>query len=73
MLCSLQRRGRADHDSRDRARPLCPHDAAAGAFFTELAGVMRDCVPDKAALNRFGAKWQVEFLGPPLSLADQST
>jgi hypothetical protein len=34
---------------------------------------MRDGVPDKAALNRFGAKWQVEFLGPPLSLADQST
>ena len=48
-------------------------EAAAGAFFTEFAGVMRDCVPDKAALNRFGAKWQVEFLGPPLSLADQST
>jgi hypothetical protein len=43
----------------------------AAAFFTELAGVMRDGVPDKAALNRFGAKWQVEFLGPPMSLADQ--
>ncbi len=43
----------------------------AAAFFTELAGVMRDGVPDKAALNRFGAKWQVEFLGPPVSLADQ--
>jgi quercetin dioxygenase-like cupin family protein len=41
------------------------------AFFTELAGVMRDGVPDKAALNRFGVKWQVEFLGPPVSLADQ--
>jgi quercetin dioxygenase-like cupin family protein len=44
----------------------------AAAFFTELGGIMRDGVPDKAALNRFGAKWQVEFLGPPLSLADQS-
>ena len=43
----------------------------AAAFFTELAEVMRDGMPDRAALNRFGAKWQVEFLGPPLSLADQ--
>ena len=24
---------------------------------------MRDGVPDKAALNRFGAKWRVEFSG----------
>lgn len=43
----------------------------AAAFFMELAGVMHDGVPDKAALNRFGAKWRVEFLGPPVSLADQ--
>jgi quercetin dioxygenase-like cupin family protein len=43
----------------------------AAAFFTELGEVMRDGVPDRAALNRFGAKWQVEFLGPPLSVADQ--
>ncbi len=43
----------------------------AAPFFTELAGVMRDGVPDKAALNRFGAKCQVEFLGPTVSLADQ--
>ena len=39
-------------------------------FFTELAGVMQGGVPDRAALNAFGAKWQVEFLGPPLSLLD---
>jgi hypothetical protein len=39
----------------------------AAAFFTELSGTMRDGVPDKAALNAFGAKWEVEFLGPPLS------
>jgi quercetin dioxygenase-like cupin family protein len=45
----------------------------ASAFFTELADVMRNGVPDKAALNRFGAKWRVEFLGPPLTLADQPT
>ncbi|HEY1863459.1 MAG TPA: cupin domain-containing protein [Roseiarcus sp.] len=41
------------------------------AFFTELGGVMQNGVPDKPALNRFGAKWQVEFLGPRLTLADQ--
>jgi hypothetical protein len=34
---------------------------------------MRNGAPDKAALNRFGAKWRVEFLGPPLTLADQPT
>jgi hypothetical protein len=28
----------------------------AADFFTELAGMTRDGVPDKAALNRFGAK-----------------
>jgi quercetin dioxygenase-like cupin family protein len=43
----------------------------ASAFFTELAAVMRNGAPDKAELNRFGAKWRVEFLGPPLTLADQ--
>lgn len=36
------------------------------AFFTELAATMRDGLPDTAALNAFGVKWQVEFLGPPL-------
>jgi hypothetical protein len=45
----------------------------ASAFFAELADVMRNGAPDKAALNRFGAKWRVEFLGPPLTLADQPT
>jgi quercetin dioxygenase-like cupin family protein len=45
----------------------------ASAFFTELAEVMRNGAPDKSELNRFGAKWRVEFLGPPLSLADQPT
>jgi quercetin dioxygenase-like cupin family protein len=45
----------------------------ASAFFTELADVMRNGAPDKDALNRFGAKWRVEFLGPPLTLADQPT
>src|ERR1700733_13929596 len=38
----------------------------AKAFFLGLADVMRNGRPDAAALNAFGAKWQVEFLGPPL-------
>lgn len=38
----------------------------AAAFFTELADVMRDGVPDRIALNAFGARWGVTFLGPPL-------
>ena len=45
----------------------------AAAFFTELAGVMRDGAPDRAALNAFGVKWRVEFLGPPVSRKDQPT
>ncbi|HEX3982702.1 MAG TPA: cupin domain-containing protein [Acidisoma sp.] len=45
----------------------------AAAFFTELGAAMRDGVPDRAALNAFGAKWGVEFLGPPLSLHGQPT
>ena len=45
----------------------------AAAFFTELAGTMRDGVPDQAALNAFGVKWSVEFLGPPLTPRDQPT
>ena len=45
----------------------------AAAFFGELAGVMQDGVPNRAALNAFGAKWQVEFLGPPLNRDEQPT
>jgi len=45
----------------------------AAAFFTGLAGVMRDGVPDKPALDAFGKAWQVEFLGPPLRASDGST
>lgn len=41
------------------------------AFFTRLAGVMKDGVPDRAVLNAFGRKWQVDFLGPPLRLTDE--
>ena len=42
----------------------------AEAFFTELAGTMRAGIPDPVALDTFGAKWGVEFLGPPLSPGD---
>jgi uncharacterized cupin superfamily protein len=45
----------------------------AAAFFTGLAGVMHGGVPDRAALNAFGAQWQVEFLGPPVSASDRPT
>lgn len=45
----------------------------AAAFFTGLADVMRNGLPDQTALNAFGAKWSVEFLGPPLSARDQPT
>ena len=38
----------------------------AEGFFTGLGEVMRDSVPDREALNRFAARWEVEFLGPPL-------
>ena len=45
----------------------------AAAFFTELAETMRDGLPDQVALNAFGSKWGVEFLGPPLSPLEQPT
>jgi quercetin dioxygenase-like cupin family protein len=44
----------------------------ARAFFTGLAGVMRDGRPDEAALNLFAQAWKVEFLGPPLAVSDVS-
>ncbi len=40
----------------------------AKAFFAGLAHVMRDGRPDTEALNLFAERWDVEFLGPPLSL-----
>ncbi len=43
----------------------------AEAFFTELAGTMKDGLPDRAALNAFGTKWGMAFLGPPLDPRDQ--
>ena len=38
----------------------------AAAFFTELGEVMKAGIPAKDVLNRFGQRWNVEFLGPPL-------
>jgi len=43
----------------------------AEAFFIELAGTMRAGIPDREALNAFGTKWGVEFLGPPLAPSDR--
>lgn len=43
----------------------------AEAFFTGLAGLMADGMPDVEALDNFGLKWQVKFLGPPLKPSDQ--
>lgn len=38
----------------------------AATFFLELGDVMRDGKADQDALNAFGKRWHVEFLGPPL-------
>jgi quercetin dioxygenase-like cupin family protein len=45
----------------------------AASFFGELAEVMVGGVPDKTALNRFGTRWQVEFVGPPVAVNDAPT
>lgn len=39
-------------------------------FFTELGEVMQGGLPDTAKLAAWGRRWQVEFLGPPLSAVD---
>jgi quercetin dioxygenase-like cupin family protein len=45
----------------------------AAAFFTGLADVMRNGIPDPDILNAFGRQWQVDFLGPPVSRTDLPT
>ncbi len=42
----------------------------ADRFFSELGDVMKSGVPDRQALNDFGQRWSVEFLGPPLKPSD---
>ncbi len=54
----------SDTPSRQLVLMLPGLDAA--AFFTELGSVMKGGIPDKNALNEFGRRWRVEFLGPPL-------
>ncbi|MBP1851116.1 cupin domain-containing protein [Rhizobium halophytocola] len=44
----------------------------ARAFFEGLAHVMRDGRPDREALNAFGLRWDVEFLGPPLTVPEHA-
>ena len=39
-------------------------------FFTELADTLKGGVIDQKALDDFGRRWNVEFLGPPLKLSD---
>jgi uncharacterized cupin superfamily protein len=39
------------------------------AFFTGLGEIIVSGSPDRAALNAYGARWGVEFLGPPISAA----
>jgi quercetin dioxygenase-like cupin family protein len=39
------------------------------AFFSGLGDVMQRGAPDPQALAAFGAKWHMEFLGPPLRAA----
>jgi quercetin dioxygenase-like cupin family protein len=39
----------------------------ATAFFTELRDVMENGKPEPDKLREFGMKWDVEFLGPPLT------
>lgn len=45
----------------------------AAAFFTELAATMHGGLPDTDALNAFGVKWGVEFLGPPVGAKELPT
>ncbi|MFC7396834.1 cupin domain-containing protein [Chelatococcus sp. GCM10030263] len=45
----------------------------AKCFFTELGEIMRHGIPDRARLNEFGARWNIEFLGPPVRAADGIT
>ncbi len=40
----------------------------AASFFRELGGVMSSGVRDVKALDALGAKWGMEFLGPPLKV-----
>lgn len=42
-------------------------------FFTELGQIMQGEVPDRAQLNDFGRRWNMEFLGPPVQAADGAT
>ncbi|MEM9360394.1 MAG: cupin domain-containing protein [Pseudomonadota bacterium] len=36
------------------------------AFFTGLGDIMADGVPEQDVMNAFSARWEIEFLGPPL-------
>jgi quercetin dioxygenase-like cupin family protein len=59
----------SDRPARQLIQILPGLDAA--TFFRDLGDAMRDGKPDRDALNAFGDRWKVEFLGPPLR-ADRS-
>jgi len=57
-----------DHPARQLVLILPGLDAV--RFFTELGGVMINGIPDQRALNDFALRWNVDFLGPPLTASD---
>ncbi|MFM0202815.1 cupin domain-containing protein [Paraburkholderia fungorum] len=54
-------------DQASRMLVLITPGLDAAAFFTELRSVMANGEPEPDALRDFGTKWDVEFLGPPLT------
>lgn len=44
----------------------------AAAFFTGLGEVMKNGRPDTAVLNAFAGRWEMEFLGPPLTVPEKA-
>lgn len=39
-------------------------------FFTELGEIMQHGIPSKAQLDAYGRRWNMEFVGPPVTIAD---
>ena len=54
-------------DQASRMLVLITPGFEATAFFTELRSVMANGAPEPDILRDFGKKWDIEFLGPPLT------
>jgi quercetin dioxygenase-like cupin family protein len=54
-------------DQASRMLVLITPGLDAAAFFTELRSVMANGEPEPDALRDLGTKWDIEFLGPPLT------